>query len=213
MILVVAITLLAIYIPPLLNLKANLNIPKPSPIDCELGPWNDCNATCGTGMQSRIIEQEALYGGKECSTNRTIECNLGPCPIDCKLGPWNECNATCGTGMQSRFIVQEALYGGKECSTNRTSECNSGPCPIDCELSSWSNCDATCGKGMQSRFIVHKAFYGGKECSKNRTSECNSGPCPTDHVTPSSGILDFQLCKLTLLKRMSRAKLGKVVLL
>ena len=55
--------------------------PKPSPVDCELGPWNDCNATCGTGLRSRIIVQEALYGGKECSTNRTIECNLDkPCP-------------------------------------------------------------------------------------------------------------------------------------
>ena len=66
--------------------KAKFNIPKPSPVDCELGPWNDCNATCGTGMRSRIIVQEALYGGKECSTNRTIKCNLGPCPIDCELG-------------------------------------------------------------------------------------------------------------------------------
>ena len=60
--------------------QAKFNIPKPSPVDCELGPWNECNATCGTGMQSRIIVQEALYGGKECSTNRTIECNLGSCP-------------------------------------------------------------------------------------------------------------------------------------
>ena len=109
--------------------KAKFNIPKPSPVDCELGPWNDCNATCGTGMQSRIIVQEALYGGKECSTNLTTECNSGPCPIDCELSSWSNCDATCGTGMQSRFIVQEALYGGKECSKNRTSECNSGSCP------------------------------------------------------------------------------------
>ena len=61
-------------------IKAKFNIPKPSPVDCELGPWNECNATCGTGMQSRFIVQEALYGGKECSKNRTSECNSGSCP-------------------------------------------------------------------------------------------------------------------------------------
>ena len=63
-------------------------IPKPSPIDCELSSWSDCDTICGTGIQSRVIVQEALHGGKECSTNRTSECDSGPCPIDCDLSSW-----------------------------------------------------------------------------------------------------------------------------
>ena len=162
------------------------NILKPSPVDCELGPWNECNATCGTGMQSRFIVQEALYGGNECSTNRTIECNLEPCPIDCELGPWSDCNATCGTGMQSRIIVQEALYGGKECSTNRTVECNSEPCsdkrhhPINCKWTPWSKCSTTCGPGKHYRKIEKPAQFGGKECTGDETQECSLKKCPTD---------------------------------
>ena len=139
------------------NLTAKAQIEFPiSPIDCALGPWDDCNATCGTGMKSRVILQKPLYGGKECSTKLTSECNTEPCPIDCELGSWNVCNAKCGTGMQSRGIVQKPLYGGKECSSNLTKKCNSEPCPterptpdaIDCKWSKWGHCSTSCGQGM-----------------------------------------------------------------
>ena len=80
-----------ILIKVLLFFSANTTISKPSPVDCELGQWNDCSTTCGTGMRSRNIVQEALHGGKECSTNRTIACNLDkPCPEE-KTGMYTCC--------------------------------------------------------------------------------------------------------------------------
>ena len=164
---------------------AKFNIPKPSPVDCELGPWNECNVTCGTGMKSRFIVQKPLYGGKECPTDLTSECSSGPCPIDCQLSSWSDCDATCGTGMKSRIIVQEALYGGKECSTNRTIECNSEPCsterppPNNCQWSSWSECSTKCRPEKQTRETLVEAINGG-ECPGNKTRDCPLKEYPED---------------------------------
>ena len=56
-------------------------------VDCKLGPWSEgrCNATCGTStvkLMTRQIEQQALYGGKECAgrTKKTENCGFEPCP-------------------------------------------------------------------------------------------------------------------------------------
>ena len=170
--------------------KAKFNIPKPSPVDCELGPWNECNATCGTGMQSRIIVQEALYGGKECSTNRTVECNSEPCsdkrhhPINCKWTPWSKCSTTCGPGKHYRKIEKPAQFGGKECTGDETKDCNLKQCPragpIACKWGPWSKCSVTCGSGIETRTIATQAQFGGKECTGDETQECSLKQCPTD---------------------------------
>ena len=57
-------------------------------MDCKLGPWKDkggCTATCGTSavkIMTRLIVQNALYGGKECEgrTEKTENCGFEPCP-------------------------------------------------------------------------------------------------------------------------------------
>ena len=164
--------------------QAKFNIPKPSPIDCQLSSWSDCDATCGTGMQSRIIVQEALYGGKECSTNRTIECNSEPCsterppPNNCQWSSWSECSTTCRPEKQTREILVEAINGG-ECPGNKTRDCPLKECPEDCQWSAWDECSVTCGSGEQNRNILQQAQFGGIECSGNKTQDCNTQSCPS----------------------------------
>ena len=57
---------------------------KNCPIDCKytLSDWGDCSATCGGGTMSRTmtIEQQPLYGGKECpNIELTTSCNDSAC--------------------------------------------------------------------------------------------------------------------------------------
>ena len=80
---------------------------RPPLIKCQWSSWSECSTTCGQGKQTREIVQQALHGGNECSTNRTIECNLEPCsneiltpdPIKCKWSEWSTCTS-CGPGME-----------------------------------------------------------------------------------------------------------------
>jgi hypothetical protein len=50
----------------------------------EWGSWSECNKTCGGGTQSRtrIVTQQALYGGSTCPPlTQTQACNTNECPF------------------------------------------------------------------------------------------------------------------------------------
>jgi len=112
--------------------------------------WSKCSKDCGGGQQgrSRPIEQDALYGGKECSgTSEERLCNTESCDQNCVLadwGGWSPCTKSCKwrntakAGMQTRKKgIQIAAKGGGKCPMPKTRErfqfqaCNDYLCPKD----------------------------------------------------------------------------------
>ena len=114
------------------------------PVDCQWGQWTDwegCPVTCGGGTwtSTRVIEQDALCGGSNCTGNSDKDhlCNTNCCPVDCRWGQWTEweaCSVTCGGGtqMSTRGFEQEAECGGHKCIGDSTREepCNTNGCPV-----------------------------------------------------------------------------------
>jgi len=123
------------------------------PIDCVMGDWSGwskCSKDCGGGQQgrSRPVEQDALYGGKECSgTSEERLCNTDSCDQDCILSDWSgwgACTKACKwrttakPGMQTRTKgIRVAAKGGGKCPKPKTRErfgiqaCNDYACPKD----------------------------------------------------------------------------------
>ena len=114
------------------------------PVDCRWGPWTArgaCPVTCGGGTwtSTRVIEQEAVCGGSNCTgnSNRQQSCNTNCCPVNCRWGQWTEwgaCTKTCGGGTQTSTRGQEpqAKCGGSKCVGDSTREqpCNENGCPV-----------------------------------------------------------------------------------
>jgi len=123
------------------------------PIDCTMGDWSGwskCSKDCGGGQQgrSRPVEQDALFGGKECpGTSEERLCNTDSCDQDCVLsdwGGWGPCSKACKfrstakPGSQTRSKgVRIAAKGGGKCPMPKTRErfqfqqCNDFSCPKD----------------------------------------------------------------------------------
>ena len=49
-------------------------------VNCTWSDWSDCSATCGPGVKSRTIAEEANFGGKPCDGLNQTACNLQDCP-------------------------------------------------------------------------------------------------------------------------------------
>lgn len=86
--------------------------------------WQECTATCGSGLQTRtfVVDQLAQNGGLACDHRDgsvdTVQCNSQDCPVDC-AGVWHvgNCTATCGGGVAPRrfTVLQPSLAGGAPC--------------------------------------------------------------------------------------------------
>ncbi|REG06169.1 thrombospondin type-1 domain-containing protein [Pelolinea submarina] len=152
------------------------------PVDCVLGDFGPCSATCGGGTQTQIIEVPAQNGGS-CNPI-TQACNTDPCPIDCE-GDWGECEGECGTtGTQTFHVTQAAMYGGAECGyeDGATQTCDTDPCPEDC-YGEWGDCVGECGTTGEMTFtVLQVATNGGEECEyeDGATQTCEMDPCPID---------------------------------
>ncbi|CDW53306.1 I-set and TSP 1 domain containing protein [Trichuris trichiura] len=94
------------------------------------GRWEDCNASCGGGWQSRAVfcfesynstegKQEKRYVDESyCWKKRKPldrqRCNQQGCP-KWEVGEWSQCSATCGNGVKYRRVACR-LEKGKEIS-------------------------------------------------------------------------------------------------
>lgn len=151
----------------------NTGVCEGTPVDCELGSWNDwepCSVECGGGskIRRREIIQEPKFGGEGCdaSIKEVSECNMHPCHMaqNCKWGEWNEwgaCSQECGGGQRNRYrhIMLMPKNGGFACNKHDSVEieaCNAQPCGTlqYCgwgPWADWTSCSVSCGRGEQSR--------------------------------------------------------------
>lgn len=105
--------------------------------------WSQCDATCGTGNQTRTrtcTNPAPGPGGLPCfgSDTDTQACDAGPCPIDggWSAVQWGQCSLPCGGGVQTgtRTCTNPAPQnGGRQCagSTTVSIPCNTQPCVPD----------------------------------------------------------------------------------
>ena len=178
--------------------------------ECKWGQWETCSTTCGPGIQTRLIDQEASHCGKNCFGSDTKSCNLKKCPIvqpsidkqvNCKWGKWGACSRSCGPGIQTRYAEIQVQNGGRPCFGERIKKCNLKPClenpPVDCKWSPWSNCDADCGLG---RVFQRAVLEFGQLCNDWQTFQhtlhniqiCSYSFAPTDqHTLHNSVNLSF----------------------
>ena len=152
--------------------------------ECKWGQWETCSTTCGPGIQTRLIDQEASHCGKNCFGSDTKSCNLKKCPIvqpsidkqvNCKWGKWGACSGLCGLGQRTREIEIPAKFGGNECSGSKNGTCKLKECPaVDCVWGSWGPCNSIC---IQTRYAEIQVQNGGRPCFGERIRKCNLKPC------------------------------------
>jgi len=172
---------------------------KPCPQDCKVGKWSlygDCSKPCGGGVQrrSRMIQQAAKRGGKECpDLAEDRVCNNLPCgEVNClvsKWQTWSKCSRTCAGGEQvrSRLITTATDKNGRGCpGLSEKRMCNTAVCPVHCKVAQWSlwtPCTKQCNTGRQyrQRKIVQQPLYGGDLCPHvNDQRVCNTIKCPVN---------------------------------
>lgn len=128
----------------------------------DFGPFGECSATCGGGMQERsrtCTNPPPSGGGAQCSgsAKETRACNTEPCAVDggwSEFGEWCECSKPCGGGVQSRSRTcsnPPPAHGGKDCMgmSEETMECNTQECDVNGGWSKWgeySECKGKCNK-------------------------------------------------------------------
>ena len=49
-------------------------------VDCEWNDWSPCDKVCGPGSKFRKIKIQAKFGGKNCSGENVMKCNINKCP-------------------------------------------------------------------------------------------------------------------------------------
>ncbi|CAF3570110.1 unnamed protein product [Adineta steineri] len=140
------------------------------------GPWDDCSATCGTGIQQRSVycddpsrawiripdsECITMLGERTKPTHRQ-NCSIASCP-SWQLSPWGKCSGKCGSAERHRRVW--CSYNEREVDDNYCTQ--SGEVPLKTEIchvdlycpqwttGMWSECSGPlCSTGMQYRQVV-----------------------------------------------------------
>lgn len=93
--------------------------------------WNDCDVTCGGGVQFHYKRCVALYES-ECTDviKESRPCNRDPCPYWNDWTEFSPCSATCGGGRQRRFRRCLPFFIASQCPGERgfSRDCNTHSC-------------------------------------------------------------------------------------
>eukprot|EP01051_Picozoa_sp_SAG22_P006626 SAG22_NODE_439_length_10489_cov_7.745813_4_plen_1335_part_00 len=181
--------------------------PPPPPVDCEGSwtSWDNCNAECGAGTQSRIysISTTAADGGAACTVEEGTEesqaCTSAPCPVP-EPEPEPE--------PEPDGCAVEPCYSGVACTAVGSSSFTCGPCPVgytgdgttctDIDACADSPCfagvvctdDAAPSTGYACGACP--VGYSGDGITCTDTDECAASPCfanvaCTDNTAPQTG--------------------------
>uniref|UniRef100_T1JGC4 Papilin n=1 Tax=Strigamia maritima TaxID=126957 RepID=T1JGC4_STRMM len=148
------------------------------PAKWHIGGWEECSATCGGGIQYRMVFCQQMQNGDSLSVvnnnlclkvvgprpKHTRSCNIDvTCPV-WRSSSWTPCNKLCGNGEQSRTVTCQRIVTGhlyvfpdQACNMSQKPQtkrkCHNGPCEgVDWIVSEWAGCD-TCGKLRESRLV------------------------------------------------------------
>lgn len=151
-----------------------------------LGPWGECNRSCGGGtrvrtatcLNSSTLEEAPMEACGELSELVTeLECNTAPCEaFRFDISNWTDCSQECGGGFQSRRVecvsaTTRSVQNDTTCLAanltrpNDEQSCNVGRCPELVE-------------GGGGRKLLQERSEGlcqGRTCSGKGT--CNEGVC------------------------------------
>uniref|UniRef100_H2ZL21 Peptidase M12B domain-containing protein n=1 Tax=Ciona savignyi TaxID=51511 RepID=H2ZL21_CIOSA len=136
------------------------------------GKWNQCSATCGTGIQLRRVNcryKRKVIVDELCDvSNRpddVISCNVTRCPsYKWQVERWRPCSVSCGDGTMTRLVTCTSLSTnsavdsqlcvseiGDTAKPADSQRCDNGPCSAFWRAGAWSECTKTCGPGIQRR--------------------------------------------------------------
>ncbi|XP_054858272.1 ADAMTS-like protein 3 [Eublepharis macularius] len=176
----------------------------------QVGPWRQCSATCGVGIQTREVQCQqpggAAVGPESCKEERPHAlqaCNQVDCPPVWHVEEWQQCSHTCGRGTQTRKVTcRQLLMDGSSlklpddrCQEPRLSPhkpCAKTDCPPQLVVGEWSRCSVSCGVGSQRRKATcQKLTAKGQHVALNG-SACSGLPVPQlvrpCHMSPCNSV-------------------------
>ncbi|NXX95991.1 ATL2 protein, partial [Centropus bengalensis] len=139
--------------------------------------WEQCDASCGRGMKTRVVLCAGLENGvyreypeKHCEASQKPEeqaaCFRRPCSTWFTTS-WSQCSKTCGTGVRLREVKcyqGEALAQGCDPASKPEARqmCQLQPCPTeapeeDCEDKATANCVLVLKVKLCSHWYYRKA--------------------------------------------------------
>ncbi|XP_048588500.1 A disintegrin and metalloproteinase with thrombospondin motifs 9 isoform X2 [Nematostella vectensis] len=169
--------------------------------------WEQCSASCGSGMQSRVVQcsvGSVIHPDSACpraaKPTGTQRCNQQPCPA-WETRNWSGCSVSCGVGEKTRSVT--CRYNGTSISPTRcdralrpslTERCTQPPCPTQAfiypetkwKAGPWSQCSQSCGdQGRRMRRVTCADSRGVAVAERlcdapNRPAtyeRCNVKPC------------------------------------
>uniref|UniRef100_A0A8C2UB35 ADAMTS like 3 n=1 Tax=Coturnix japonica TaxID=93934 RepID=A0A8C2UB35_COTJA len=155
--------------PPAMTHACNMKLCPPR---WQTGPWRQCSATCGVGIQTRDVYCQQPGGStaaaEDCKDKKPHSlqaCNQIDCPPVWHVEEWQQCSRTCGGGIQTRKVYCKQLltdgsflkHSDDTCQDPKlptTKSCAKVDCPPQLFASFLSQCSVSCGVGIQRRKIA-----------------------------------------------------------